>query len=181
MISLCGHPDAFFCLKHTSTVGTPLLESQERGEAWPVCGLSTTYERSSIPIVQGKETSNNTAGSMTERLYISYHFFFDLFVDLTCYVFARAVLFNLSSFELFVALLAKDFLQDFWYFGLNYLESAIIFGIKSMHPEGRQMLSANRLSRFKWLIWFRSRLNFYGIPYTLAPMWYLTLDMNELN
>ena len=32
------------------------------------------YERSSIPIVQGKETSNNTAGSMTERPSIPYHF-----------------------------------------------------------------------------------------------------------
>ena len=32
------------------------------------------HERSSIPIVQGKETSNNTAGSMTERLSIPYHF-----------------------------------------------------------------------------------------------------------
>ena len=31
-------------------------------------------ERNSIPIVQGKETSNNTAGSMTERLSIPYHF-----------------------------------------------------------------------------------------------------------
>ena len=42
----------------------------------PGAGLiaAPLYERSSIPIVQGKETSNNTAGSMTERLSIPYHF-----------------------------------------------------------------------------------------------------------
>ena len=34
--------------------------------------LAYTFERSSKPIVQGKETSNNTVGSMTERSTIPY-------------------------------------------------------------------------------------------------------------
>ena len=39
----------------------------------PTSYFGFVNERSSIPIVQGKETSNNTAGSMTERLSIPYN------------------------------------------------------------------------------------------------------------
>ena len=65
----------------------------------------------------------------------------DLFFDLTRFVFARAVLFALSNFGMFLLMVLKDFLQELFFFGFMYNESVFVFNLKATHPEGFALLS----------------------------------------
>lgn len=70
--------------------------------------------------------------------------------------------------------------MDIWYFGLHYIESVFVFTLKVTHPEGKKLLRRERgllIKRFELLTWIRTKLDFLGIPYAIAPMWYQSLDM----